>query len=102
MLEYPDELLCIPDGTSRPFRSAVGAIAGMVNAGQTDDQATSQAQKAGAALGATLGMGMIFVLWFVVLTAALILGLFLKKLGIVEDSPTGPLAQALTRQAAVH
>lgn len=73
---------------------AVGAIAGMVNAGQVADRATTQAQKAGAALGATLGMGMIFVLWFVVLAAALILGLFLKKSSIVEHGPTGPLAQA--------
>lgn len=73
---------------------AVGAIAGMVNAGQMADQATTQAQKAGAAIGATLGMGMILVLWFVVLAAALILGLFLKKSSIVEHGPTGPLAQA--------
>ncbi len=34
---------------------AVGAMAGMVNAGQVADRATTQAQKAGAALGATLG-----------------------------------------------
>lgn len=63
---------------------AAGAIAGMINAGQVADRATTQAQKAGAALGATLGMGMIFVLWFAVLAAALILGLFLKKSSIVE------------------
>ena len=74
----------------------VGAIAGMVNAGQVADRATTQAQKAGAALGASLGMGMIFVLWFAVLAAALILGLFLKKSSIVEHGPTGPLAQAAT------
>ena len=73
---------------------AVGAVAGMVNAGQVADRATTQAQKAGAALGASLGMGMIFMLWFVVLAAALILGLFLKKSSIVEHGPTGPLAQA--------
>ncbi len=75
---------------------AVGAIAGMVNAGQVADRATTQAQKAGAALGATLGMGMIFVLWLGVVTAALILGLFLKKSSIVEHGPTGPLVQATT------
>ncbi len=73
---------------------AAGAIAGMANAGQTVDRAATQAQKAGAALGATLGMGMIFVLWFAVLAAALILGLFLGKSSIVEHGPTGPLAQA--------
>jgi spore maturation protein SpmA len=75
---------------------AVGAIAGMVNAGQVADRATTQAQKAGAALGATLGMGVIFVLWLVMLAAALILGLFLKKSSVVERGPTGPLAQATT------
>ncbi|MFZ4791911.1 MAG: hypothetical protein ACOYMW_13645 [Candidatus Competibacteraceae bacterium] len=75
---------------------AVGAIAGMVNAGQVADRATTQAQKAGAALGATLGMGVIFVLWLVMLAAALILGLFLKKSSIVEHGPSGPLAQATT------
>jgi hypothetical protein len=75
---------------------AAGVMAGMVNAGQVADRATTQAQKAGAALGASLGMGMIFVLWFVVLAAALILGLFLKKSSIVEHGPTGPLAQATT------
>ena len=69
---------------------------GIVNAGQVADRATTQAQKAGAALGATLGMGMIFVLWLGVVTAALILGLFLKKSSIVEHGPTGPLAQAAT------
>jgi peptidoglycan biosynthesis protein MviN/MurJ (putative lipid II flippase) len=58
---------------------AVGAIAGMVNAGQVADRATTQAHKAGAALGATLGMGIIFVLWFVALAAVLILGLFLRN-----------------------
>ena len=73
---------------------AVGAIAGMVNAGQVADRATTQAQKAGAALGAILDISMIFVLWFVMLAAALILGLFLKKSSIVEHGPTGPLAQA--------
>lgn len=75
---------------------AVGVVAGMVNAGQVADRATTQAQKAGAALGATLSMGMILVLWFLVLAAALILGLFLKKSSIVEHGPTGPLAQAAT------
>jgi hypothetical protein len=73
---------------------AVGAIAGMVNAGQVADRATTQAQKAGAALSATLDIGIIFVILFVVLAAALIFGLFLKKSSIVEHGPTGPLAQA--------
>ncbi len=74
----------------------VGAIAGMAGAGRLAEQATTHAEKAGAALGATLGMGMIFVLWFVVLAAALLIGLFLKKSSIVEHGPTGPLAQAAT------
>lgn len=71
-------------------------MASMVKAGQVIDRATTQAQNAGAALGAKLGIGMIFVIWFVVLAAALILGLFLKKSNIVEHGSTGPLAQATT------
>ena len=72
---------------------AMGVMAGLVNIGQTVDPSATHAQKAGAALGATLGVGMIFVLWLVVLIAALILGLFLKKSSIVEYGPTGALAQ---------
>ena len=54
--------------------------------------ASSQADGASAALGATLGIGMLGFVWFSVLVAALVLGLFLKKASVVEKGPTGPLA----------
>lgn len=72
----------------------VGAMAGMANVSHMAGQATTQAEKAGTALGATLGLGMLFMLWFGVLVVALVIGLFLKKSSIVERGPTGPLAQA--------
>ena len=70
----------------------VAGIAGMVSVSDVVQQAGSEAEQAGAAIGATLGLGMIFGLWFIVLVAALVLGLFLKKYSIVEKGPTGPLA----------
>lgn len=70
----------------------VAGIAAMVGASEVAQQATSEAEQAGAAIGATLGLGMIAVLWFVVLGGALLLGVFLKKSSVVEKGPTGPLA----------
>ena len=69
----------------------VAGIAGMVGVSDVAQQATSGAEQAGVAIGATLGLGMIFVLWFIVLMAALVLGMFLKKSSIVEKGPTGAL-----------
>jgi hypothetical protein len=71
----------------------VAGIAGMVGVSDVAQKATSEAEQAGMAIGATIGLGMIFILWFIVLVAALVLGLFLKKSSIVEKGPTGPLAQ---------
>lgn len=71
----------------------VAGIAGMVSVSDVVQQAGSEAEQAGAAIGATLGLGMIFGLWFIVLVGALVLGLFLKKSSIVEKGPTGPLAK---------
>ena len=72
----------------------VAGIAGMVGISDVAQKATTDAEQAGVAIGATIGLGMIFILWFIVLLAALVLGLFLKKSSIVEKGPTGPLAQA--------
>jgi len=47
------------------------------------------------AIGATIGLGIIFLLWFIFLVVALVLGLFLKKSSIVEKGPTGPLAHSI-------
>ena len=52
---------------------------------------TDSAYQAGTAIGATLGIGMIFFLWLFVAGGALIFGLMLKK-DAIEAGPTGPLA----------
>lgn len=54
--------------------------------------AGNEAQQAGAAIGGTIAMSMIFVLWLVILITALVIGLFLKKSHVVETGPTGTLA----------
>jgi hypothetical protein len=70
----------------------VAAIAGMVSVSEVAERATSEAEQAGVAIGATLGLGMLFVLWIIFLGGALILGVFLKKSSVIEKGPTGPLA----------
>lgn len=81
-------------------------IAGMATVSNIVNNATSQAEQAGAAIGATLGLGMMFITWLIVLISALIVGLFLKKSNIVENGPTGALAIAIAKpvvsQAAIH
>lgn len=72
---------------------AVG-VRGMIAAGKIVSSASSDAEQAGAALGASLGLGMIIGLWFIVLAGALVMGLFFKKAGEVERGPTGALADA--------
>ena len=70
-----------------------GGIAGLVNiAGSAD--LSSDAAAAGTAIGATLGVGMIFFLWLFVAGGSLIFGLMLKK-SKEEIGPTGPLATKL-------
>lgn len=65
----------------------------MVNAMSRHQPGNDSAVQVSAALGASLSIGMIFVLHLAVLDSALILGLFLKKSSIMEHGPTGPLAQ---------
>ena len=69
-----------------------GGIAGMVSVSDVAQEATSEAEQAGAAIGAALGLGMIFFIWLGVIFGALVLGMFLKNSSIVEKGPTGPLA----------
>lgn len=54
----------------------------------------NQYEEAGAVIGATIGIGMILTVWFMVLVAALVIGMFLKKSSIIEKGPTGPMATA--------
>ena len=76
----------------------VAGIVGMVGAGEVVQQATSEAEQAGAAIGATLGVGMLIGLWFIGVLGALVLGLLLKKTTVVEKGPTGPLAGGAPQQ----
>ena len=76
----------------------VVGLAGMVGVSEIVGEAGSEAEQAGAAIGGAIGLGMIALLWFVVAVAALVLGMFLKKTGIVEKGPTGPLAASATDQ----
>lgn len=71
---------------------AVAAVGGMVAVSEQTATLQSEAERAGAAIGTALGLGMIAALWFFPVGGALVLGLFLKKSSIVEKGPTGPLA----------
>lgn len=75
---------------------AVAGVAGMVGASDVVEQAGSDTEQAGAAIGVALGLGVIGFLWFVFVAAALVIGLFLKKSSVVEKGPTGPLATPTT------
>ena len=70
----------------------VVGFAGLIGVSEVVGGASSEAEQAGAAIGATLGLGMIGVLWFVVAASALLIGMLLKRASIVETGPTGPLA----------
>lgn len=73
-----------------PFFFLTG-IAAMGAATSQFSSSSDSAYQAGTAIGATLGLGMIFFLWLFVSGAALIFGLMLKK-DAKEVGPTGPLA----------
>ncbi|MCX5952460.1 MAG: hypothetical protein NTZ40_02965 [Cyanobacteria bacterium] len=66
-------------------------IAGMGAVSNQMASSTDSASQAGTAIGATLGIGMIFFLWLFVSGGALIFGLMLKK-DAKEVGPTGPLS----------
>jgi hypothetical protein len=69
----------------------VAAVMGLVGASKTYTALESNAERTGAAIGTTLGLGLIGALWFFPMVGALVLGLFLKKSSVVETGPTGPL-----------
>lgn len=69
-------------------------LAGIAGAGAVSNQINSSADsasQAGTAIGATLGIGMIFFLWLFVSGGAFFFGLMLKK-DAKEIGPTGPLS----------
>jgi hypothetical protein len=76
------------------FASIFFFLAGIAGVGAVSNQMTSSADsasQAGTAIGATLGIGVIFFLWLFVSGGALIFGLMLKK-DAKEIGPTGPLS----------
>lgn len=71
-------------------------VIGMVSCagvGEATESAQTDAERAGAAIGAGIGFFLIGVTWFVPLVGSLVFGFFLKK-DIKEEGPTGPLAVA--------
>lgn len=63
----------------------------------TVEEASTEAESAGAAIGGTLGIGFIIGAWVGITVIVGILGLFFKG-GKVEEGPTGPNAKTETSQ----
>lgn len=68
---------------------AMCAFIGIGGVSETAAQASSDAERAGVAIGATIGLGLLFVFWFFPFVGSLLLGLLLKKSSVVERGPTG-------------
>jgi hypothetical protein len=66
----------------------MATLAGLGSISDTAAQASSDAEKAGVAIGATIGFGLMVVLWFLPFVASVLLGLLLKKSTTVERGPT--------------
>ena len=67
-------------------------IAGLAGVGELMQETASDAELAGATIGAGLGIVMLAMFWFFPMVGALILGAFLKKSSHIEQGPTGKLA----------
>jgi hypothetical protein len=67
---------------------AIATLSGLSGVSDTAAQASSDAEKAGVAIGATIGLGLMFFLWFLPFVGSVLLGLLLKKSAIVERGPT--------------
>ncbi|GEM_PF-565425 len=72
---------------------AVVGVHYILAASEVASTAHTGAAQAGAAIGITLGVGILAAVWLFPVVGALILGLVLKKASIVEKGPTGPLVQ---------
>nr|BDD44064.1 hypothetical protein 4 [bacterium] len=66
-------------------------ISGLVGVAGSDSFSGSDAAVAGAAIGTTLGLGFILMIWLLLSGSFLIVGLMMKK-SATEAGPTGPLA----------
>ncbi len=75
----------------------VVAVWGMMGVSQHTAALQTGAERAGAAIGTAIGLGLIAALWFFPMVGAVVLGFILKKASIVEKGPTGPLAAGSTQ-----
>jgi hypothetical protein len=71
---------------------AIATVAGMASIAGSSDELNDDYERAGAAIGTALGLGLLFFIWFFPMVGALVLGMFLKKSSLVETGPTGALA----------
>lgn len=71
----------------------ISLIAGVINVSDQAATIADEWESAGYAIGATLGVGMLVGLWFFVMIAALVIGLFIKKSSVIETGPTGNIAE---------
>jgi len=76
---------------------AVVAVWGMVGVSEYTAALQTGAEKAGAAIGTAIGLGVIGAVWFFPMVGAVALGFILKKSSVVENGPTGPLAVGPTQ-----
>ncbi len=77
---------------------AIASIASFISVGEHVSTLQSDAERAGAAIGTTIGFAMIGAIWFLPTLAALVIGLFIKKSTIIEKGPTGRLAENIDLQ----
>lgn len=71
---------------------AIAIGGGLLNASNMAQHATSEVEHVGMVIGTGIGVGLLVFIWFIVLVAALVLGMFLKKTSVIEKGPTGALA----------
>jgi hypothetical protein len=74
---------------------AIAAVATMTSVSRHASTYTTDAEKAGAGVGTVLGLGLLFMLWFLPTFGAALIGFFVRKSSIVERGPTGPLLARL-------
>lgn len=72
---------------------AVRILVGIISVFDQAANVTNELESAGLAIGATLGIGMLVGMWFLVMIAALLIGVFLRKSSVVEEGPTGNLLE---------
>jgi len=70
----------------------VAGMVAMTGVAKVAEGATSDAAKVGTVIGAGLGLMVLFAAWILPVILVLVIGLVLRKSGVVEKGPTGALA----------